>query len=120
MKLDDFSAELKKIPMTGGFVEQIELLEQRYGDEYIEVAESILSLFQSLGLDAVKTSRKYIYDYLKQLDYFIKHQDYGHDDFNEIRGQIYDNEKTMLETYMPGLLISYAYTTILYEKTHLF
>ena len=120
MNLDVFSAELKKIPMTGGFVEQIDLLKQRYGNEYIEVAESILLLFEQLDLDAVKTSRKYIYDYLKQLDYFIKHQDYGHDDFNNVREKIYDNEKTMLETYMPGLLISYAYTTILYEKMHLF
>lgn len=120
MNFDAFSAELKKIPMTGGFVEQIDLLKQRYGNEYIEVAESILLLFEQLDLDAVKTSRKYIYDYLKQLDYFIKHQDYGHDDFNDVREKIYDNEKTMLETYMPGLLISYAYTTILYEKTHLF
>lgn len=120
MKLDEFSAELKKTPMTGGFAEQIDLLKQRYGNEYIEVAESILDLFELLELDAVKTSRKYIYDYLRQLDYFIKHQDYGHDDFNMIRGKIYDNEKTMLETYMPGLLLSYAYTTILYEKNHFF
>jgi len=120
MKLDVFSEELKKIPMTGGFVAQIKLLEERYGEEYTEVAEGILSLFERLGLDAVKTSRKYIYDYLKQLDYFLKHQDYGHDNFDVIRGKIYDNEKTMLETYMPGLLISYSYTTILYEKNHLF
>lgn len=120
MKLDMFSEKLKKDPMTAGFVEQIKLLQQRYGKEYVEVAESILSLFEQLGLDAVKIGRKYIYDYLKQLDYFLKYQDYGHDDFEKIRGNIYDNEKVMLETYMPGLLISYAYTTILYEKNHLF
>ena len=120
MELDAFSAELSKIPMTGGFVKQMEVLKGRYGDEYITVAEGILSLFGKLGLDAVKTSRKYIYDYLKQLDYFLKNQDYGHDDFEALRGKIYDNEKVMLETYMPGLLISYAYTTILYEKNHVF
>lgn len=120
MKLDAFSKELKKIPMTEGFVQQIDILIQRYGDEYIEVAEGILTLFEELDLDAVKTSRKYIYDYLKQLDYFVKNKDYGHADFNEVRGKIYDNEKMMLETYMPGLLLSYAYTTILYEKNHLF
>lgn len=120
MKINVFSEELKKVPMTGGFVEQIKLLKQRYGEEYVEVSESILSLFEQLGLDAVKIGRKYIYDYLKQLDYFLKYQDYGHDDFTKIRKNIYDNEKVMLETYMPGLLISYAYTTILYEKNHLF
>lgn len=120
MKLDTFSEELKKVPMTKDFVKQIEILKQRYGNEYIKVAEDILDLFEVLEMDAVKTSRKYIYDYLKQLDYFLKHQDYGHNVFNEIREKIYDDEKTMLETYMPGLLISYAYTTILYEKNHLF
>lgn len=120
MKLDVFSDSLKKVPMTGGFVEQIDILKQRYGNEYVQVAEDILDLFEMLELDPVKISRKYIYDYLKQLDYFIKHQDYGHADFDEVRKEIYDNEKTMLETYMPGLLISYAYTTILYEKNHLF
>lgn len=120
MRLEAFSKELKKIPMTGGFISQIEILKGRYGEEYQEIAESILDLFEALELDAVKISRKYIYDYLKQLDYFIRHQDYGHADFDEIRDKIYDNRKTMLETYMPGLLISYAYTTILYEKNHLF
>ena len=120
MRLDEFSKNLKKIPMTGGFVEQINILKRRYGKEYIEVSEDIFGLFDKLGLDAVKISRKYIYDYLKQLDYFIKHHEYGHADFNEVREKIYDNEKTMLEIYMPGLLISYAYTTILYEKNHLF
>lgn len=120
MNIDVFSQELKKIPMTEGFAEQIKLLQQRYGEEYTKVAESILSLFDHLGLDAVKIGRKYIYDYLKQLDYFLKYQNYGHDNFETICGNIYDNEKVMLETYMPGLLISYAYTTILYEKNHLF
>lgn len=120
MRFGEFSDELKKVPMTGGFVNQIRILKERYGNEYVQLAEDILKLFELLKLDAVKISRKYIYDYLKQLDYFIKYQDYGHADFNEVRENIYDNEKTMLETYMPGLLISYAYTTILYEKNHLF
>lgn len=120
MKLDEFSDNLKRVPMTEGFVSQIEILRQRYKSEYTETAQSILDLFELLGLDAVKTGRKYIYDYLKQLDFFRKHSNYGHTDFNEIRAEIYDNEKTMLETYMPGLLLSYAYTTILYGKYHLF
>ena len=120
MHLELFAQELKKVPMTGGFVQQIDILKERYGDEYVAVAENILQLFEVLGLDVVKTSRKYIFDYLKELDYFIKNQRYGHDDFDAIREKIYDNESTMLQTYMPGLLLSYAYTTILYEKNHVF
>lgn len=119
-RLDKFTEALKRFPMTEGFVEQIAKLRERYGDEYEETANEILRLLELLNLDSVKIGRKYIYDYLKQLDYFLKYGSYGHSDFNEIRQKIYDDEKTMLETYMPGLLISYAYTTILYEKNHLF
>lgn len=120
MKLDDLLKKLKCMPLTVGLAEQIEILQKRYGAEYENVAEGILRLFEALDLDAVKTGRKYIYDYLRQLDYFIENKSYGHSDFNEIREEIYDNEKVMLETYMPGLLLSYAYTTILYEKNHTF
>lgn len=120
MDLQEFSTGLGKVPMTKGFLAQIELLKERYGAGYIHTAESLLDLFERLQLDAVKTARRYIYDYLKQLDYFLKHGEYGHSDYDEIRARIYDDERTMLETYMPGLLLSYAYTTILYEKDHLF
>lgn len=120
MNLQEFSKELQKVPMTKGLAVQMELLKERYGAEYTSTAESLLELSEKLHLDAVKTARKYIYDYLKQLDHFLKHREYGHTDYNEVRAQIYDDEKTMLETYMPGLLLSYAYTTILYEKNHLY
>ena len=33
MELDAFSAELSKIPMTGGFVKQMEVLKGRYGED---------------------------------------------------------------------------------------
>lgn len=118
--LEDFTAQLKKMPITAAFSDQIRILKERYSDEYIGVAEDIIRVFNKLDLDVVKTSRKYIFDYLKQLDYFLKNKNYGHSNFEEIREGIYDNEKTMLETYMPGLLLSYAYTTILYEKNHIY
>lgn len=120
MKLEDLLEKLKAMPLTVGLAEQIEILKARYETEYEDVAEGILHLFEVLGLDTVKTGRKYIYDYLKQMDYFIENKSYGHLDFDMIREQIYDNEKVMMETYMPGLLLSYAYTTILYEKNHIF
>lgn len=120
MELNNFYEQLIKMPMTAGLGKQIEILKQRYGDEYVQVAQEILRIFELLNLDAVKTSRIYIYDYLKQMDYFLKYKDYGHKDYDLIRGTIYDDEKTMMETYMPGLLLSYAYTTILADKNHLF
>jgi ubiquinone/menaquinone biosynthesis C-methylase UbiE len=120
MDLQEFKKELQRVPMTKGFSAQITLLLERYGKEYSDTAESLLHISEKLGLNPIITARKYIYDYLKQLDYFIKNKEYGHNDYNEIRKQIYDDEKTMLDTYMPGLLLSYAYTTILYEKNHLY
>lgn len=120
MKLEQLAEELKRMPMTAGFVQQIEILQSRYGDEYVQVAEDILYLLEVMGLDVVKISRKYIYDYLKQLEYFISHKSYGHTDFEKIKNEIYNNERIMLETYLPGLLMSYAYTTILGTKNHIF
>lgn len=119
-RLTTFTETLKRVPLTAAFAEQVDILKERYGQEYTEVAESILILFDLLGLDATVASRRYILDYLRQLDYFLKNQEYGHSDFEQIKAEIYDNETTMLETYMPGLLLSYAYTTILYEKNHLY
>lgn len=120
MRLKDLLEKLKNMPLTVGLAEQIEILQSRYGTEYENVAEGILQLFEELNLDVIKIGRKYILDYLKQLNYFIENKSYGHSDFNKIRKEIYDNKEIMLETYMPGLLLSYAYTTILYEKNHLF
>ena len=77
MTLESFSGELKKTPLTSGFAEQINILRDRYGDEYVHLAETVLALFEDMGFDAVKAARKYIYDYLQQLDYFLKHGNYG-------------------------------------------
>ncbi len=108
--------ELKKIPLTASITDQITLLIDRYGNDYLNDAEKTLELADLLGIDTVRISRKYIYDYLKQLDHFLKSGDYGHNDFDEIQKTIYDDESVMKETYLPGLLLSYSYTTILFEK----
>jgi len=110
--------ELVKLPMTAGFIEQIKVLEQRYGKEYTKSAEDILELAQQLDFDIVRVSRIYIYDYLKQMQYFLNSGSYGHKDYEKIRQEVYDNEETMMLTYYPGLLLSYVYTTILYTKLH--
>lgn len=120
MDLSRLSEELKRTPLTAGFARQIDILKSRYGKGYEQVAEEILQLFERLGLDPVKTGRRYIYDYLKQLEYFIKNKDYGHGDFDHIKSRIYDDDATMMQTYLPGLLLSYAYTTILGAKNHFF
>lgn len=118
--LEDFKGELQSVPLTAPFVDQIEKLQHRYGTEYENVAVSLLSMLPKLGFETKKVSRRYIFDYLKQLDYFLKYGNYGHADYTKIQREIYDSKETMMDTYMPGLLLSYAYTTILYEKNHIF
>ena len=108
--------ELNKVPMTKGVVQQIELLKERSGAEYVDSAEAILALAEQLDFDIVRVSKIYIYDYLKQMQYFLQYGTYGHKDYEEVRAQVYDNEKTMMEVYYPGLLLSYVYTTILWAK----
>ena len=115
-RLECLESELVRLPMTSGFIEQIKLLVQRYGREYEENAEAILELAEKLDLDITRVSRIYIYDYLKQMQYFLSHDSYGHKDYEKIKAEVYDDEATMINTYYPGLLLSYVYTTILYEK----
>lgn len=119
-KLEEFKDILNMTPITASFVEQVDQLISRYGEEYISLAQKVLHLLEKLGLDCGLVSMSYSYDYLQQLDYYVKKGDYGHKNFGEVRKNIYDNKSVMLETYMPGLLSAYAYTTILYEKYHIF
>lgn len=115
-RLKDLEEELIRLPMTAGFIEQIQLLTQRYGKEYEESAEAILALVEKLDFDISRVSKIYIYDYLKQMHYFLSYGSYGNKDYENIREEIYDNEEIMMNTYYPGLLMSYVYTTILYDK----
>lgn len=115
-RLKDLEEELIRLPMTAGFIEQIQLLTQRYGKEYEESAEAILALVEKLDFDISRISKIYIYDYLKQMHYFLNYGSYGNKDYENIREEIYDNEEIMMNTYYPGLLMSYVYTTILYDK----
>lgn len=115
-RLEHIEADLSRMPMTAGFTEQIRLLIHRYGEEYEKNAEDILELAVKLDFDIMRVSRIYIYDYLKQMQYFLRHDSYGHKDYEKIKAEVYDDEATMMNTYYPGLLLSYVYTTILYEK----
>ena len=118
-RLYNLMKSIEKTPMTASIITQIKLLAKEYGEKYLHHADEILRLSEEMGIDTSKISRKYIYDYLKQLDYFLKSGTYGHEEFSKIKNDIYDNETTMIDTYLPGLLLSYAYTTILYDKVKL-
>lgn len=119
-KLADFKKLIQTNVMIAGLAKQIDLLVERYGIEYLEVAESVLKMVSDLGYDSEFICKQYIFDYLMQMRIFLKSGNYGHDDFQKIRETIYNNRDVMLDTYMPGLLLAYSNTTILYTKYHLF
>ena len=118
--VDIYVSKLEKSALTKGLAEQVQKLRKKYGKEYDSLAAQELAILEKLGYDPVKVSTRYIMDYLMELEYFLHHNDYGHHDFDAIRAKIYDNQKVMLETYMPGLCISYICTSILYEKYHFY
>lgn len=117
---NDFKDSLKKSVLTNTLTSQMDLLIKRYGAEYTSLAEKILVLMNKMQYDSQYISGVYIYDYLIQLDYFVENNSYGHKNYENIKEEIYDNSDVMLNTYMPGLFISYICTTVLYEKYHLY
>lgn len=118
--LADFKNRLKQSIVTAALAEQVDMLVARYGLEYATLAEKILSTLGTMGYDPVSVAQQYICDYLLQMQHFLKTGGYGHDNYDEIKENIYHNAAVMLQTYMPGLFWAYGFTTILYTKYHLF
>ncbi len=119
-KIESYVESLDKSIMTRALAAQIRLLQSRYPGEYEEAAGRTLDMIDALGYDATAISYRYIMDYVTELDYFLTHGEYGHDDYDAIRASIYDDADVMHDTYMPGLLISYICTCFLYEKYHFY
>lgn len=119
-KLEEFKLILKESAITYPFANQVELLLKKYKDEYRELLERILLIIHNLGYDSKSISRKYVFDYLSEMNYFVNNGEYGHRNYEDIKKSIYDNSDMMINTYMPGLFLSYGYTTILYKKYHCF
>jgi len=118
--LGQFKNKLVGDFITTGLIEQIDLLAERYGGEYLNLAERVLSMLEKMDYDTFFIAQQYIFDYLKQMSIFLKTGNYGHEDYNEIKETIYDSADIMMKTYMPGLFLAYANTTILYTKYNLF
>ena len=83
--LQQFRDKLKGGAMTEGIVEQIDLLTDKYGDEYTSLAERILAMLEKMGYDTLFICQQYIYDYLTQLRKFLKTGSYRQESFEEIK-----------------------------------
>ncbi|MCL1864056.1 MAG: class I SAM-dependent methyltransferase [Defluviitaleaceae bacterium] len=117
---EQFKKKLSEDFIAAGLIEQMELMQERYGEEYLHLATKILSVLEKLGYNAFNVCQAYLYDYLKQMSRFLKTGTYGNAEYEKIKETIYNNEDVMINTYMPGLLLAYASTSILYTKYHLF
>ena len=118
--LMQFKTKLQGDFITSGLIEQIDILAKRYGKEYLQLSEKVLVTLEEMGYDTFFICQQYIFDYLKQMNIFLKSGNYGHTDYDEIKATVYDNADVMMKTYMPGLFLAYANTTILYTKYNLF
>ncbi|MDR2441803.1 MAG: class I SAM-dependent methyltransferase, partial [Planctomycetaceae bacterium] len=116
----NFYQLLGESPITRNIIPQINLLTERYGGEYLDLAERILLVTEQLGWDAFECFSQYIYDYIREMTQYLKTGEYGHSDFDEIYKKIYGNKEVMEELYLPGLFLAYGFTTILYSKYRLY
>ena len=103
-----------------GSAVNMDVLHRKYGDVYLQFAEEILDATEKLGFNANAVFERYILEYIRDLIRFQKQGTYANGTFDEIRKKIYDNDKLMGQTYLPGLFIAYGFTTLLHEKYRLF
>ena len=98
----------------------MDMLAERYGESYLEKAEQLLDMIEKLGYDTFEQSKHYMLDYIKGMMKFLKTGSYNNGTYDEIQLAVYDNEKTMNDIYLPGLILAHAVTILVYTKCNLF
>lgn len=112
--------QLKSNPMTVGISTQMDMLCERYGEEYLKVSENLLTIIEDLGYDTFEQAKHYMVDYIRGMMKFLQKGSYSNGTYDEIQEAVYDNENKMLDIYLPGLLLAHAVTILVYTKCHLF
>lgn len=112
--------QLKSNPMTIGISTQMDMLHERYGEEYLDVSENLLKIIEDLGYNTFEQAKHYMVDYIKGMMKFLQKGSYSNGTYEEIQEAVYDNEDKMLDIYLPGLLLAHAVTILVYTKCHLF
>jgi len=98
----------------------MDILYRKYGEEYLTFADEVLATVKLLGFDPNPIFERYILEYIRDLVRFQKAGMYNNGTFEEIKARVYDNDKLMAGTYLPGLFVAYGFTTLLHEKYKLF
>lgn len=119
-RLMTLKEQLNTNPMTVGISTQIDMLQERYSDEYLRVSENLLKIMEDLGYDTFEQAKHYMVDYIKGMMKFLQKGSYSNGTYEEIQEAVYDNEEKMLNIYLPGLILAHAVTILVYTKCHLF
>lgn len=120
IKFHELQQQLKTNPMTIGISTQMDMLQEKYGEEYLSVAENLLKLLEDLGYNTFEQAKHYMVDYIKGMMKFLQKGSYSNGTYEEIQEAVYDNEEKMLNIYLPGLILAHAVTILVYTKCHLF
>lgn len=112
--------QLKTNPMTIGISTQMDILQTRYGEEYLNISEGLLKIIEDLGYNTFEQAKHYMVDYIKGMMKFLQKGSYSNGTYEEIQEAVYDNENKMLNIYLPGLILAHAVTILVYTKCHLF
>lgn len=119
-RFETLKEQLKTNPMTIGISTQMDILQARYREEYLNISEGLLKIIEDLGYNTFEQAKHYMVDYIKGMMKFLQKGSYSNGTYEEIQEAVYDNEDKMLNIYLPGLILAHAVTILVYTKCHLF
>jgi SAM-dependent methyltransferase len=115
IRLVQLKEQLKRKPIMRRTIRHIQELYNRYGNEYLELAESILEKSESLGWNVCEILSNVFLESLSEMSHFLETGEFGHN-FDDARKIVYENSEYMENEYLPGLFIAYGFTPLLYPK----
>jgi Methylase involved in ubiquinone/menaquinone biosynthesis len=114
-RLNRFCELMLKKPLLRRTLKHVHELHERYGDEYVELAEKILEKSELLAWDASNILSRVFLECLQEMSDFLETGEFGHT-FEETQKTVYENRDYMENEYLPGLFIAYAFTPLMYPK----
>lgn len=112
--------KIRSSPILRASISNLEVLYGKYGQDYLDLVERMLGMVKKIGVNGANVFADYIFQYVRDLTDFEKKNRYDNGTFDEIREKIYDNDALMSKTYLPGLFLAYALTTLMHEKYRFF
>ena len=107
------AALVREVRLAGPLVAgPLDWLLRERAEAFWKTAEQVAGLSRSLGGTPVESLAEYTVMYLKEQLRFEKTGEYSNDDFDTVRGQVYDNPDVMRRFYLEGLMLTHAFWPI--------